>query len=133
MAVEPQPALDAKRKRARILVLPCAVISLGLVLWVGRHNHSGLLVLMFALWVASPFAGLISLHRISKRWAASRQQSTYALIHVIGLASVAIYAAVAFLMHLAKPAAPFLAIPAATWMVIAAILWAGGIKGRPAK
>ncbi|WP_348261685.1 hypothetical protein P8935_18015 [Telmatobacter sp. DSM 110680] len=121
MAIEPRPAPDAKRKAAGILVILCAVISLGLVLWVGRHNHSGLLALMFAIWVETPFVGLIWLGRISARWTASWQQSMYALMHVISLASVAIYAAVAFLKHLAKPAAPFLFIPAVTWMVIAAI------------
>jgi hypothetical protein len=133
MTVEPHLALYGKRRAARIIVILCAAISLGLVLWVGRHNHSATLVLMFAVWVASPFAGLIWLHRIAMRWTGSQQQSTYALMHVISLASVAIYAAVAFLLHLAKPAAPFLAIPAATWMVVAVIVWAGNSKKESTK
>lgn len=133
MTPEPQPALDGKRKAVRIIVLLCAAISLGLMLWVGRHNHSALLVLMFAVWVASPFVGLIWLHRLAIHWELRRQKATYAQVTFISLVTVAVYAAVAFLMHLAKPAAPFLAVPGISWVLVAGVLWTGKIKGTVAK
>jgi hypothetical protein len=122
MTIESQAATDSKRRTALIIVLLCTAISLGLMLWVGRHNRSVLLVLMFAVWVASPFAGLVWVHRVAMRWSALRQQATYAQMYFISVATVAIYAAVAFLVHLSKPAAPFLAVPALTWVVIAILL-----------
>ncbi len=132
MTMEKQPATNPRRGVALLFVLLGAAASLGLMFWVGRHNKSVVLVLMFAVWVACPFAGLLWLHRTARRWGVSRQQSTYAQMIFISLASVAIYAAAAFLIHLAKPAAPFLAIPAATWVLIAAILWIGNSRAKEA-
>ena len=132
MAMDTQATTNRQRAAALVVVLLSAAVSLGLMLWVGRHNASVVLILLFTVWVASPFAGLLYLDRTARRWQAARQQAAYWQMHLIGLGSVAIYAAVALLMHLRKPAAPFLAVPAATWMLIAAALWTGNFKQKPA-
>ena len=49
-------------------VVAAAGGSVGLMLWVGRHNPSSVLLLLFALWVVSPFMGLQLADMFSKRW-----------------------------------------------------------------
>ena len=44
---------------AFIAVLLGAAASVGLVLWVGRQQQSRLLLLLFSLWVLSPFMALL--------------------------------------------------------------------------
>jgi tryptophan-rich sensory protein len=120
--METQAATNQKRGAALMSVLLGAAASLGLMLWVGRHNKSLLLVLIFTVWVASPFAGLLWVHSNAKRREVSRQRSTYGLMLLISLGSIAVYAAAIFLMHLAKPAAPFLVVPAVSWVLVAILL-----------
>lgn len=127
-ARDAQAATNRQRRAALVVVLLSGAVSLGLMLWVGRQNAAVVLILLFTVWVGSPFAALLYLDRTVRRWQRTRQQATYRQMHLIGLGSVAIYAAVVFLMHPAKPAAPFLAVPAATWVLIAAMLWTGNFK-----
>lgn len=117
-----QPATNLLRVTTLIIVLLGCADSLGLMFWVGRHNQSVLLVAIFTVWVASPFAGLLWVHSNAKRWEVSRQRSTYALMLLLSLGSIAAYSAPIFLMHLAKPAAPFLVVPAISWAVVAILL-----------
>ena len=122
MTIEMQPATNLLRVATLIIVFLGCADSLGLMFWVGRHNQSVLLVAIFTVWVASPFAGLLWVHSKAKRWEVSRQRSAYGLMLLLSLASIAAYAAPVFLMHLAKPAAPFLAVPAASWVLVAILL-----------
>jgi hypothetical protein len=112
-------ATNTLSKSALWFVWSGAAVALGLTFWMGHRNPSPLLVVMFLLWVASPFAGLIQVHRLGRAWPAARQMELYILSHLVSVASVLAYAAAVFLMHLAKPAGPFLVVPAVSWLVIA--------------
>ncbi|HUD14929.1 MAG TPA: hypothetical protein VMQ56_14850 [Terracidiphilus sp.] len=98
-----------------------AAVSLGSVLWVGRHNSSVVLVLLFTVWVASPFAGLLLIYRAANRRSPARQRVTWSQMLVISLGSVVLYAADVFLYHPAKAAGPFLAVPVASWLFM--VVW----------
>ena len=52
------------RTAALTAVLAGAVGSVGLMLYVGRRNHSRVLLVLFALWVLSPFAALGWAYRV---------------------------------------------------------------------
>lgn len=120
---------NRQRTAALAVVLLSAVISLEAMFRVGRHNTSVVLVLLFTVWVASPFAGLLWMwRRAMPRQEA--QQTTCRFISLISGSSVAVYAAVAYLVHLKKPAGPFLAVPAASWLLIAAALRMGNLKAK---
>jgi hypothetical protein len=103
-----------------------AAVSLGLMLWVGRHNSSAVLVLLFTVWVASPFAGLLLIYRAANRRSPARQRVTWSQMRVISLGSAVIYAADVFLYHPAKAAGPFLAVPVASWLLMVVWLWMSG-------
>jgi len=106
------------RRAALIVVLAGAVGSLGFLLREGRHAPRFLLVL-FVLWVLSPFMALVWANLVSKRWSVATQATLYIVMLVITVGSLSIYGAVALRLSRAKPAAVFLVVPLASWLLTA--------------
>lgn len=123
MPVETDPTVNLGRNSAMLCLLPGAAISLGLMFWVGRHNSSVVLLLLFTVWVASPFAGMALLCRWAGHWPGKRQKVTYSQIRHLSLGSALLYALVVVLNHFPKPAGPFLAVPVASWLRMAVWFW----------
>ncbi|HEV8482076.1 MAG TPA: hypothetical protein VGV87_00850 [Blastocatellia bacterium] len=71
-------------------VVAGAVGSLGLMLRAGQRTPRLLLVL-FIIWVLSPFAALIWANMVSKRWSVVTRATLYCVTLVIALGSLAIY------------------------------------------
>jgi hypothetical protein len=120
--VRTSSAADGVRTVAELLTLVGAVVSLGLMLWVGHRNSSVVLIAIFIVWVTSPFVMLLWAHRAAKGWPPAREELVRRVAISVSLGSVFVYAATAFLMHLAKPAGPFLFVPFASWCIIALFL-----------
>jgi hypothetical protein len=91
--------------------------SLGLTLWVGRNTPRALLV-MFLMWVASPFAALLVADRSSHPWAAIARPTLPPLALLMALASLAVYTVAA--TRWTRPTPAFLLVPLASWLLIAA-------------
>ncbi len=123
MTIELEPPINGRRSSALISLLVGVAVSLGLMLWVGRHGSSALLMLLFTVWVASPFAGMALVYRLAKGWPLIRQNVTYSQIRIISLGSALIYAVTVNVRQLARPAGPFLAVPVASWLLMALWLW----------
>jgi hypothetical protein len=123
LPVETEPLTDRRRASARLDLLLGAATSLGLMFWTGRHNPSILLILLFTVWVASPFVGMMFVYRSAARWPAVRQRLTYNQIRIISFGSALIYMFQVGLGHSAKRAWPFLAVPAASWMALVLWIW----------
>jgi hypothetical protein len=83
------------RAAALIAVLAGAAGSVGLMLHAGRHNDSQILLVLFALWVLSPFMALVLAHVVSKRWSVLTRATLYSVMLVLTLGSLAIYGDVA--------------------------------------
>ena len=83
------------RAAALIAVLAGAAGSVGLMLHAGRHNDSQILLVLFALWVLSPFIALVLAHVVSKRWSVLTRATLYSVMLVLTLGSLAIYGDVA--------------------------------------
>src|SRR5882672_8229229 len=83
--------LGLLRTVALVAVVVGAGGSLALMLRVGHRNKSGLLLVLFAIWVLSPFVALASANAISKRWPVLTQATLYTGMLVITLGSLAIY------------------------------------------
>jgi len=81
---------------ALIAVVVGAVGSVGLMLYVGRRNESRILLVLFALWVLSPFMVLAWANVASKRWSVLTRATFYSLSLVLTLGSLAIYGYIAF-------------------------------------
>ena len=115
--------LGALRSAALIAVLVGAVGSVGLVLREGQHTPRFLLVL-FVLWVLSPFVAVGLADVLSKRWLGLTGATLYCVTLVFTLGALALYGAVALELLRARPAAVFLLVPLASWVLIAiALIW----------
>lgn len=112
------------RAVALIAALAGAAGSFGLMLRVGRRNPSLILLVLFAVWVLSPFVALLWANVVSKWWPVLTRTTLYTVTLVIALASLAIYGRVAFGPPRAQPAAAFLMVPLASWLLVAFVVLA---------
>jgi len=126
LAVELESPMDRRRNSALMSLLVGAAASLGLMFWTGHRNSSLLLMLLFTVWVASPFAAMAFVLGRSRGWPSARQNLTYNHVQIISLGSTFIYLTVVNIRHLSKPAGPFLVVPAASWLLLALWVWMGG-------
>jgi len=92
--------------------------SIGLVLFVGRAQRSVVLMVLFILWVASPFVALAVARVAARSSAAFNGPSFSVLTCSIAAASLALYGTVAFGPPRPQPAKFFLLMPAVSWAVL---------------
>ncbi|MFP5234744.1 MAG: hypothetical protein ACLGSD_02485 [Acidobacteriota bacterium] len=111
--------IPALAKAATVL---SAIVSLGCTFWVGQHNRSVLLAALFALWVLSPFAGLLWARRFAYWYQFAAQAMVYGLIFLVSIGSAVFYLAAAFGPRWKHPALPFLAGPLVSWLLIGLVL-----------
>jgi len=104
---------------ALIAVLAGAVGSVGLMLRAGHRNPSRLLLVLFALWVLSPFIALVLANMVSKRWSVLTRAALYTVMLVLAVGSLAIYGDVALGPPRTKTAFVFVVVPPASWLLIA--------------
>ena len=95
-----------------------AVISLWFMFNAGGNQPSVFLIILFTLWVLSPFIGLFVLNNISKQWIVSVRETLYWLAIITTILSVAGYSGL-FNTHETKTAFVFLVIPLLSWVIIA--------------
>ena len=114
--------LDLLRKAALLAVPAGALGSIGFTLWVGHRNDSRLLLMLFTVWVFSPFLALGWACVAAKRWAASGRAALHGVILVLALGSLVIYGESALGPPRAKPAFIFLVVPLVSWLLIAVVV-----------
>jgi len=119
--------LGLLRVAGLIALLAGAGSSLGLMLHAGRGNPSRLLLVLFALWVLSPFVALVLANMASKRWSVLTRATLYSLMLVLTLGSLAIYGFVALGPPRAKAAFVFVVVPPASWLLIAIVVPMAGL------
>ena len=110
------------RAAALIALLAGAVGSIGFMLVAGHRNPSRLLLLLFAIWVLSPFVGLGTIGTISNRWPAIIRAALYSVMLVVALGSAAIYGAIALGPPRPQAAFVFVVVPPASWLLMAIVL-----------
>ena len=126
--------LSVLRAAALIALLVGAVGSVGLMLRAGHRNPSRLLLVLFALWVLSPFIALVLANMVSKRWSVLTRATLYTVMLVLTVGSLAIYGDVALGPPRTKAAFVFVVVPPASWLLIAIVVpIAALISGRPSR
>ena len=114
--------LGLLRAAALIAVLAGAAGSLGLMFRAGRRQNSKILLILFAIWVLSPFIALVGANVVSKRWPILTRAALYSVMLVLTLCSLAIYGEVAFGYATAKVGFVFLVVPLMSWLLIAIVV-----------
>src|ERR1039457_2591292 len=117
------------RTAALIAVLAGACGSIGLMLRAGRRNQSQILMLLFGIWVLSPFVAAFLAHVFSKRWPVVTRATLYAVMLALTLGSLTIYGDFVFGRLQAKAGFVFLVVPFASWLLIG-MVGAMVISGR---
>ena len=105
-----------------------ALASLAFTLYAGRHNHSVLLVTLFAVWVVLPYFGLVAADRLASRARRDVARAANAAALLLALVPPAIYAGASILMPGHPATFAFLAVPAASWLAIATLLAAARLS-----
>jgi hypothetical protein len=101
------------------------------MLHAGRRQESRVLIVLFGIWVLSPFMAGVVASSFSKRWAALTQATLCIVLVVLTMGSLAIYGDVAFGYTKAKVGFIFLVVPLASWLITAvAVATAALIFGR---
>ena len=123
--------LGLLRAAALIAVLAGAAGSFGLMLHAGRRNDSRILLVLFTIWVLSPFVALVLADVVSKRWSVLTRATLHSVMLVLTLGSLAIYGDAALGPPRAKAAFVYVVVPAASWLLIAIVVpIAALISGR---
>ena len=82
--------LGVLRAAALIAVLAGAAGSLALLLHAGRRNDSRILLVLFTIWVLSPFVALVVADVVSKRWSVLTRATLHSVLLVLMISSLAI-------------------------------------------
>lgn len=126
--------LSLLRAVALIAVVAGAGGSLGLMLHAGRRTPRFLLVL-FVIWVLSPFVALLMASRHSKHWPIVTRAAFYWTAIIVSLGSLAIYSGIVDL----KPAGSanavlFVAVPPVSLAFMAIVVRIAALmSGRPTR
>ncbi len=122
-------SVDPFRRVARTALAIGAAGSLALMVYAGRHNRSIALVLLFTVWVSSPFVALAVADRWARRWQPASRAAFYGVMFAVSLGSVLVYA---FDALRPRPQAAFfyVLVPPTCWIIGAVILAIVALLGR---
>jgi peptidoglycan/LPS O-acetylase OafA/YrhL len=115
--VKNKAAYTLLRTIALIVVLVAAGWSLVMVFRTGQHSRSFLLPILFLLWVASPFAALLTAIRISKPWSTLTCLTLYWLMLLISAGCLLSYSGLLSPPG-TKAAFVFIITPLLSWLLI---------------
>jgi len=123
--------LGLLRAVALIAVIAGAAGSVGLMLRAGQRTPRFLLVL-FTIWVLSPFVALLWANLVSKRWSVVTRATLYCVTLVVTLGSLATYGE---LVDLRPPGSAnaflYVVVPPASWVFMTIVVsMAALISGR---
>jgi hypothetical protein len=93
-----------------------ALGSLAFTLQAGGQNVSVIRMLLFSVWVLSPFILLIIFCMRSGSWSSRSRISLYVIMMMISLISLLFYGGLLFFSG-AKPAFVFQVIPLTSWII----------------
>jgi len=118
------------RATGLIALLAGAVGSVFLVFYYGQRNPSRLLIVLFAVWVISPFVVLLAADVMSVRWSPRSRATLYGVMLAIAAGSLAAYADATFGPPRGQGAFVFVIVPPLSWLVSGAVIAIALVRGR---
>lgn len=118
------------RTVAHIALLIGAVGSVGFTLWAGQRNPSRLLIVLFVIWVLSPFVALVFASLISKDWSVLTRATLHSVVLILSLVSLVIYGQVVLGPPRAKTAFVFVVVPPLSWLLMALAVSVAALTSR---
>ena len=118
------------RGTSLVAVAVGAVGSVGLMLRAGQRTPRLLLVL-FTIWVLSPFVALLWANMVAPRWSAVTRAALYCVTLVVSLGSLAAYADLVVIRPpRSANAFPFVAVPPASWVFMTVVVAMAALVSR---
>lgn len=121
--------LGLLRTVARIAVVAGAVGSVSLMLRAGRRTPRLLLVL-FVIWVLSPFVALAWADIVSKRWSVLTRATLYCVTLVLTLGSLATYGGLVLPPAGSPRAFVFVLVPPVSWALLTIVVPIAALLSR---
>jgi hypothetical protein len=104
---------------ARTYAMSVCVVGAGasllFMLQVGHRNPSFVLMLLFTVWVLSPFVALLAGAMVSAGWTGRSRATLYGVMFAVSVLSPLAYGVVALGPPTPRPAFSFLVVPLASW------------------
>lgn len=114
----------------RAVLAAGALGSLAMMFYAGRQQPSWILMALFTIWVASPFAGLAAAEARARQWSAKSARDLRGAIVVVAVGSLAVYGVNAVRPFSPRAATIFLIVPAATWLLSAIATAVAAVRSR---
>jgi len=111
------------------VLLVGAAASLVLMFNAGRNQKSIFLIVLFTVWVLSPFAAVFAANVIARRWSIPTRASLYLLMLFITLGSLFSYGGLLNPPG-TKPAFKFLIVPLVSWLLIVIVFLIAASRSR---
>jgi hypothetical protein len=115
---------------ALVAVVAGGVGSVGLMLRVGHRNDSPILLVLFAIWVVSPFVALVLANMVSKRLSVLTRATLHSVTLILTAGSLAIYGNMVSTPAGSKLAFPFLVVPLGSWVLITIVIPIAALLSR---
>ncbi|MDP9042225.1 MAG: hypothetical protein M3N30_09600 [Bacteroidota bacterium] len=112
--------LDMLRIISLVVVTAASLASFIFTIRAGHRNKSVILILLFAIWVLSPFVTMAVAGVASVCWSNINRVRLYILMTLMSLISLAAYSGV-LIPYGAKPAFVFLIGPLLSWVILTII------------
>jgi hypothetical protein len=117
-------------RAAGLAALPIGAVG-SIVLFVHATQRTPpFLVVLFVIWLLSPFAAFAALHVMSKQWSAATRTTLYGLMLVITLVSLTLYGNDGLRPRAAAPAFLFVLVPPLSWLLIGIAIPAAALISR---
>jgi len=124
--------LRVLRAAALVAALAGAAGSLGL-LFHASHSRPPLLMVLFVIWVSSPFLAGVFASMVSKRWSVLTQATLYVAMLVVALGALAVYGNDALRPRRAQAAFVYIAVPLGSWLIATVIPIAAFVSRRQSR
>ena len=126
--------LPRTRPFAMFTCVAGAGASLLFMYQVGHRNPSFVLILLFTVWVLSPFLALLVSAMVSRGWTGPSRAALYVVMFAVSVLSPLAYGVVALGPPRPRPAFAFMIVPLASWFLGAsALAVVSVIEGRLAR
>ena len=121
-------------RRAALIAIPVGAAGSVALFFRAADHPPPLLVMLFILWLISPFALLGGLRALSSRWTSTTRMTLDVVTMGVALASVAIYSgAIRMTPAMAPNAARFVITAPMSWLIIAIAVSLAAIISRSSR
>ena len=103
--------------------------SIGLFFHASEHPPP-LLIVLFLIWILSPFVALGAIEMISKRWSVVTRSTLYVVMLVVAFGTLAVYGYDAIARRTARAAVVYVLVAPMSWLLIAIALSSAAIISR---